>query len=641
MKSQDEIFKTANLDTSVEANRQAAYFGECVSALRYHFSLSPDERLGVQVTVSVSGEEDRADVEELINNLIVNVGLSYVDSEGDARSSRPDSLQNAFHPIPNPATPSPMPQGSDELIKADGIFVSSTPFSGENKSLLQEGDKWIAKWMVEVDAVRVRMNIAKPLAALTSTITLRDRPAQHSVHNSMHIRNDNDDDDELVDSWDNINLLEDLSPSLKLPSSRLPQSYQNVDIPPPIPEKTLKRSFRILIPISSALSVRMRAVNIPFLLSGEENEKPHLVLGLELENCTDSALRIQDANIQLKEASVADDSAELVARRHELTESDIPMHLLASEQQKLIYVVVFHRETSPTTQTNHTSHRHSKEFNRPRRFNVRIRVMANAEQGTVFEMKWNSVIDISNALVEDWKKHNTTVDAIAVSNARPTSIATRSSQRTSGPVAGSRRYTLTSLQQASEMAAAAKSHTQTRPTSEDSDSESTDSTSSNLKTASSKETVLLSVSVLKPTRSMKLGQRSPSIFSPGMYTSPKEDNNTIKALDIFPVEVFIFNKSSVARRFVVNFATHNQINARNQGMSVEERLLDESPAHEEDVGVVPLENFVRFGPLQPGSCQSVNINFLALKDGVHTIDRLELYDPDTGFRWVLKTVSSF
>ncbi|TIC17527.1 hypothetical protein E3Q13_02454 [Wallemia mellicola] len=619
MKSGDELLKRGKLDATLDSDKRYAYF---------------DERLGVTVRLEIDGNESKSTVEDLFNSLLVTVSLNYVDSEDEGSNPLRQTPQTAFGPIPGPATPSPIPEGSEQFSKSQGVFVSTTLFEGSEKSLTKGEVNWVCNWIVNVDAVRVRMNFSKPSAALTTTITLRDKQNESkSVESTVNCKNTEDDDD-IIDDWDSIDLLEGVSPLLRLPSSRLTQTYQNDDIPSHnIPEKTLKRSCRIVIPISSAFSVRMRAVNIPSLLHRPEDDKPHLVLGLELENCIRNTFMVTDVGIRMKEASIADDNDELIGRRHELTQSDLPAQLQAGEQHNLIYIIVFkQKEVQPVVDKS----RQSKEFNRPRRFNVRINVLAHTENGSVFDMKWNSFIDISNALVEDWKKYNNTTDTVT---ARPTSMNTNSSKHMSGPVAGNRRFTLTNLQHASEMAAATSR--QQQQISEESDSESTDSTTSNLgSVVSSKENVLVSVSVLKPTKSIKLAQRSPSIFSPQINTPAKESADLIKTFDIFPVELFLFNKSTLARRFVVAFPNHNQINSRNQSMSFEERLLDDIPNPNCDAGIIPLENFVRFGPLQPGSCQSVNVNFLALREGVHTIDQLELYDPDTGFSSRLKNVST-
>lgn len=45
-----------------------------------------------------------------------------------------------------------------------------------------------------------------------------------------------------------------------------------------------------------------------------------------------------------------------------------------------------------------------------------------------------------------------------------------------------------------------------------------------------------------------------------------------------------------------------------------------------EAGIVPLENHLRIGPLRPGTCQSVRMQFLALRPGVHLISTLTLTD---------------
>jgi len=87
----------------------------------------------------------------------------------------------------------------------------------------------------------------------------------------------------------------------------------------------------------------------------------------------------------------------------------------------------------------------------------------------------------------------------------------------------------------------------------------------------------------------------------------------------FSLEVFIFNKSANTRNLEVGFVEHLQ----NSVCPVQ-------------TPVVPLENNVRVGPLDPETCQTVRLRLLALEPGMHTIDNLTVTDIDSGRKMTLR-----
>ncbi|CAG8731072.1 1732_t:CDS:2, partial [Acaulospora morrowiae] len=57
-----------------------------------------------------------------------------------------------------------------------------------------------------------------------------------------------------------------------------------------------------------------------------------------------------------------------------------------------------------------------------------------------------------------------------------------------------------------------------------------------------------------------------------------------------------------------------------------------------DSDIVCLENNVRIGPLNPSTCESISLHFIAIKDSMHVIDLVQLVDNDTGFITNLRNV---
>ncbi|BGP50849.1 hypothetical protein JCM10450v2_006775 [Rhodotorula kratochvilovae] len=92
----------------------------------------------------------------------------------------------------------------------------------------------------------------------------------------------------------------------------------------------------------------------------------------------------------------------------------------------------------------------------------------------------------------------------------------------------------------------------------------------------------------------------------------------VNVLDVFLIEVFVFNRSSQVKRLTVGVppapvAPVSEERGRGRRAEKVARL-------------VPLENDVRIGPLAPNSCASVGIRFLAIRPGAHVVEELRLVD---------------
>ncbi|KAG8964537.1 hypothetical protein FRC03_001703 [Tulasnella sp. 419] len=133
------------------------------------------------------------------------------------------------------------------------------------------------------------------------------------------------------------------------------------------------------------------------------------------------------------------------------------------------------------------------------------------------------------------------------------------------------------------------------------------------------DVLLVSVSLLPPHR------------SGGSATAL--DNDHIFPLDVFALDIFVFNKSSDVRRCVISFPYRRK---KERPISFDGRhpgVLKELPQ-----GIIPLENNLIVGPLRPQTCQSVRMQFVALHPGTHTIDALHLHDYETETSTNLRSV---
>ncbi|PPQ63886.1 hypothetical protein CVT24_010353 [Panaeolus cyanescens] len=110
----------------------------------------------------------------------------------------------------------------------------------------------------------------------------------------------------------------------------------------------------------------------------------------------------------------------------------------------------------------------------------------------------------------------------------------------------------------------------------------------------------------------------------------------IYPLDIFTLDIFVFNQSLWPRRFEVTCPDRRR---RRRGGTESGVYVDggsEAARKMGYPGVLPMASRVRIGPLRPSACQSVRMDFLAVFPGVHSIDTLTLTDIETGFSMNLR-----
>jgi hypothetical protein len=127
-------------------------------------------------------------------------------------------------------------------------------------------------------------------------------------------------------------------------------------------------------------------------------------------------------------------------------------------------------------------------------------------------------------------------------------------------------------------------------------------------------------------------------------SSLKINDNLIYPLSTFIIDIFVFNRSTWTRRFEVSCPDSRSRRKRKEIESLAasrstheaKRRLNPLSVALPDLGVLPLENKVRIGPLLPSACQSVRMKFLALSPGVHSIDTLTLTDVESGLAMNLK-----
>ncbi|KAF9051153.1 hypothetical protein BDZ89DRAFT_1057018, partial [Hymenopellis radicata] len=119
----------------------------------------------------------------------------------------------------------------------------------------------------------------------------------------------------------------------------------------------------------------------------------------------------------------------------------------------------------------------------------------------------------------------------------------------------------------------------------------------------------------------------PVVVSIGLLEDQDDSDFRLSVHDNFTLDIFVFNRSGRTRRFEMSCPDR-----RNQ------RRKGDGGKSTGALGVLPLDNRVRIGPLLPAACQSVRMRFMALMAGVHTIDTLTLTDIESGNSTNLRSV---
>ncbi|WVQ79410.1 hypothetical protein IAT38_001507 [Cryptococcus sp. DSM 104549] len=151
--------------------------------------------------------------------------------------------------------------------------------------------------------------------------------------------------------------------------------------------------------------------------------------------------------------------------------------------------------------------------------------------------------------------------------------------------------------------------------------------------------LLVSVKLLPQTAPAPAGDTDPLESEVGAGGEAR----TVRALEPFSLEVFVHNRTEQVRRFRLSIPGREEDagrwearvremmekrNKRGSGATwgLDDALLRQSLASylAQSPGLIPLENDIRCGPLLPGASLAARIRFMALRDGVHRVDKLRV-----------------
>ncbi|CAK9780410.1 hypothetical protein CC85DRAFT_300431 [Cutaneotrichosporon oleaginosum] len=596
-----------------------------------------------------------------------------------------------------PLTPRPVPAtspGAEEYADLEGVTVweGEVAVDGETRpTLVRTADGWIAVWCGEMSVVYVRTQIANPVLGITASATLRAKPRKPAgaASDTASIRSvgtvastqtedvDVEEEEEDIDlaHMEDIDLLGGLA-ATPVPFSRLSPAIRG-DITPPTPRSstprshsiptapvqlslsastTMRKSFRRVLGLSPGLRVRMRTIFLPqFLPPGaaaeesEDNAERKIVVCVEVENGADSgdyAFEVEQVTVEVG-GKGPKATAELVCQpgmeprtpgaRPSPPETPgfdtvFPLELSALEQYNLLYAV-----TIASSPGSVEVPRHKGEENRVVSIVLigrpyRLQQGSKAFPTAPFQSRWNCNLDL-------------TPFYSTLPPAPPPPPAPRQKQRPAAKVvapapnaiAGDRRYALANLiaddRQVVTNPARPNVHLPLQALS---------GRAVSGRYAGDGHGLLVSVRVLPG------GEGS---IAPAPLAT--DTQGTIYPLDTFSIEVFVHNRTDTVRRFRLAVpAREADTRIRDLWSRRRRRAADEAAYGVDDAvlgallaqyeaaapALVPLETDVRCGPLLPGASLAARIKFLALRDGVHRIERLRLTGMEGEFDFSISPV---
>ncbi|KAK8849494.1 hypothetical protein IAR55_004828 [Kwoniella newhampshirensis] len=410
-----------------------------------------------------------------------------------------------------------------------------------------------------------------------------------------------------------------------LPSSALPSI-----------STTLRKSYRRVLSLAPGLRVRMRTLFLPQLLPPRSSEDANddeiegerrVVLCVEVENSVESDLRngfeVEKVNVEVG-GKGGKATTELVCQ----PAGDVfPLRLGSIEQYNLLYAVSIASRTVREVNSKGVEEAVANSLGRgDEQRPVSITVIGRPYHGQdrtslaypthTFHSRWNCSLDLAPFYASQSAKQ-----------AQP--IKNRFSKTLYAPpnaIVGDKRYSLASLVSAEKDREHAQMQARNRPLmpSQAMNVPSNNRVASLARFAPSEHGLLMSVKLLPQ------AQREGST------------STIIKPLEPFSIEVFVHNRTDEVRRFRLSIPSREgsgwDVRVREVLDRRRKRRDDEPDWGLEDPvlksalashiasapALIPLENDIRCGPLLPGTSLSARIRFMALREGVHRVDKLRV-----------------
>ena len=404
---------------------------------------------------------------------------------------------------------------------------------------------------------------------------------------------------------------------------------------------TLRKSYRRVLALSSGLRVRMRSLFLPQILaprSAEQVEEDdegegRVALCVELENPTEkeaATFEVTDITVDVG-GKGGKAIAEMIGHPGSAS-STFPIRVDPAEQINVLYAVSIassHDQLDPFRPTG------AGDLQRP----VAITVIGRPVDGhsyptDTFSSRWNCTLDLASLQPND---PCTSLPKRPVSSSKPLPPPQNA-------IVGDKRYSLASLH----------SSLGSRPPSQ------------RIVSGSSQRPLAL------PSQNnggRVLSMRSQTREGYGLLLSVKiletERGRTLRVFEPFSLEVFVHNRTDDPKRFRLSMPFREGTEKIREAWANRRPRAEDEPEHGVDQpgeflllkmgnkltvvlrqlllshlksapAIVPLEDDVRCGPLLPGESMAARIRFLALRDGVHSVDKMRITGANDEFDFIMK-----
>ncbi|KAI7898369.1 TRAPP trafficking subunit Trs65-domain-containing protein [Cokeromyces recurvatus] len=514
--------------------------------------------------------------------------------------------------------------------------------------LFEYDDSFCCLYPVIVPIVYAKTKSTTPFLSINSNIQYRPIPLKRA--NTQEDQLTTTDDSEYdTDLFDTINLLSGLADDpvfsdqerplqrfifeshSKHPTGSSSSLTSGNNINAGSTQLSMKRSIRENLPIRSGLVVKIRTTNASVA-------DKMVMMSVELENPAEVGCEflLDQVEVQVSNAIVT------MSFNDQSSETLFPILLNKSDLLVFVYDItlledgsakpptqpqrIFHsRRLPPQQQQQHANYSNEDKI-QPQRVSIQIvgYPLIEGKKGLPMRSKWNTMLDVS-------------------------SIRQQKKEEISAPFVSEKFNTISSV---TSLSPTVMSPSMARSQSNNIFSPGARSIVGSPGGGNQMNHSLEGVFGMKKQGGISMiGRRAPEReIADGIivsFTVP----DTIVVGKTFPLHIFIVNKSKHTRRFQVMIPNRRRHPTESYGqtlkttlpplpmeqmpidpyMDVSEFLKQyfENETHEADI--ICLENNIRLSPLGPSTSQSVDIQFIAVKDKLHTIDLVQLVDQDTGF----------
>ncbi|KAI8876528.1 hypothetical protein K501DRAFT_338033 [Backusella circina FSU 941] len=615
--------------------------------------------------VAGTGEDAREAVNAFYNQLEVTVDATFTDTV-PAAPNRSSSSTTTSSLLSQSVPTSPKINQRRTIVETSTPFFTQAYSRNNNKNaesmLFEYQETFCCLYPIVVPIIYAKTKSSHPLLAINSNVQYRPLPLRKAV------QTENTDESEYdIDLFETINLLSGLSDDPlfsdqeQRPLQRfIMETHQRPSTTGSSSSTTtnnnltsnsssqlsMRKSVRETVPIRSGLNVKMRTTNASVA-------EKMVMMSVELENPTEVGCEflVDKIEVQVSNAVVS-------LAFNQTQPSQFPILLNKSDLMVFVYDVTLlddgsvkppqqqqrmfpSRRPQQQQQQQQQQQSYSDERLQPQRVSIQIfgTPIIEGKQALPMRSKWNTMLDVTGIRQKREEVPSQLSDKFpSPSLVRPQVLSSSSAQSSASFSPGARSIVGSPGGPGHQMSPSLEGVF-------------------GLKKASTapQSPATAASSTVSTTHTMRdfAGRRAPEReIADGIvvsFTVPE----AIEVGKRFPLHIFIVNRSKHTRRFQVmipnrkRHPTSTSADGFNKSSSLPplpaepmpiDPYMDESEflrqyfeneTHEADI--ICLENNVRLSPLGPSTSQSVDVQFIAVKEKLHTIDLIQLVDQDTGF----------